>query len=606
MKKKFLVSLTLILLMICISAVPAAAAEYDDIDGHWAEEAIERWSDYGIVQGYDGRFDPSGLLTRGQMAAILCRLLQLPEAEDYGFADVSESDWFFDYVNRCAAAGIMKGDGTNANPDDPITREQAMVMLGRALQIEPLEDYDLSSYADDHHVSDYAVGYVAAMVKSGIVNGTAADLLSPQANIDRASKVTILHRAIPVYINESGEYDLTDREIDGMVLIAADHVNVTIPDDSDYLVSDTSENVVINGEEVEAGSASSGEETGKEEGGTTPGTNPGGPVTPPAPPAPPAIVYYTATFVANGEPVDTVQFAAGSASVEEPEVPAKAGYIGTWEEYELTGDVTIHAVYTAENYIAMFLDGEGGIVAMVPYTVESESIAEPEVPAKTGYTGVWEDYEFAVGGITVEPVYTAIEYKAVFKNEAGGIVDEILYTVETESIEAPAVPAKEGYRGEWNAYELVIGGVTVEPVYTAITYTAIFVDEAGETVAEVPYTVESESIAEPEVPAKVGYTAKWSNYAFPAGGITVEPVYTAIQYTATFMDGSTLVGTVKFTVESETLNAPNLPGKIGHTAAWEPYVLGAGNITVNAVYTANRYTVTFEAEGEVVDTVEYV
>ena len=47
------------------------------------------------------------------------------------------------------AAGILKGNlnGT-VTPNAPITRERAMVMLGRALGIEPIENPDLTKYAD--------------------------------------------------------------------------------------------------------------------------------------------------------------------------------------------------------------------------------------------------------------------------------------------------------------------------------------------------------------------------------------------------------------------------------------------------------------------------
>ena len=56
---------------------------------------------------------------------------------------------------------------------------------------------------------------------------------------------------------------------------------------------------------------------------------------------------YTATFVANGEIVATVDFAKGTTEIDEPVVPAKDRYLGEWEEYTLTdSNITINAVYT--------------------------------------------------------------------------------------------------------------------------------------------------------------------------------------------------------------------------------------------------------------------
>ena len=54
-------------------ATTAFAVEFTDTDGHWAESSIERWSNYGVVEGMDGLFLPDGDLTRAQMAAIFQR-----------------------------------------------------------------------------------------------------------------------------------------------------------------------------------------------------------------------------------------------------------------------------------------------------------------------------------------------------------------------------------------------------------------------------------------------------------------------------------------------------------------------------------------------------
>lgn len=56
---------------------------------------------------------------------------------------------------------------------------------------------------------------------------------------------------------------------------------------------------------------------------------------------------FTATFVANGEVVATIDFAKGTTEIAEPKVPAKDRYMGEWEDYTLNdADITINAVYT--------------------------------------------------------------------------------------------------------------------------------------------------------------------------------------------------------------------------------------------------------------------
>ena len=113
-----------------------------------------------------------------------------------------------------------------------------------------------------------------------------------------------------------------------------------------------------------------------------------------------------AKFVADGKTVEEVPFKIGTVSIENPPVPKKDGYTAAWPFYRLgTKDITIDAVYTPITYIATFV-ARGEIVGEVEYTVESTQIDEPEVPERIGYAGTWEEYTFDVGGITVNAVYT--------------------------------------------------------------------------------------------------------------------------------------------------------------------------------------------------------
>lgn len=213
---------------VSLLTVGASAVEptYGDIAGHWAEASIERWSGHGIIQGNNGKFNPNGQLTCAHFAAILARLLKLPAAKDAGFFDNTPDAWHYDAINRCAAAGILKGNlnGT-VTPNAPITRERAMVMLGRALGIEPIENPDLTKYTDAAQVASYAQGMLAALIEAGVVGGVTADQLAPQNNITRAATVTILDRSIGTYADKASETVNADGK--GIVLVVADDVTVT-------------------------------------------------------------------------------------------------------------------------------------------------------------------------------------------------------------------------------------------------------------------------------------------------------------------------------------------------------------------------------------------
>lgn len=228
MKRKILSLILVFAMTVSLLTVGTGAVEptYGDTAGHWAESSIERWSGHGIIQGSNGLFDPNGQLTCAQLATILAKLLKLPVAKDAGFTDNTADAWYYDAINRCAAAGILNGNGDGTvTPDAPISRERAIVMLGRALGIEPIRKPDLTKYTDAAKVAPYAQGMVAAMIEAGIVGGVTADELAPQDNITRAATVTILDRAIDTYADEAGATVKADGK--GIVLVVADDVTVT-------------------------------------------------------------------------------------------------------------------------------------------------------------------------------------------------------------------------------------------------------------------------------------------------------------------------------------------------------------------------------------------
>ena len=252
MKRKILSLILVFAMTVSLLTVGTGAVEptYGDTAGHWAESSIERWSGHGIIQGSNGLFDPNGQLTCAQLATILAKLLKLPAAKDAGFTDNTADAWYYDAINRCAAAGILNGNGDGTvTPEAPITRERAMVMLARALGIEPIRKPDLTKYTDAAQVSAYAQGYVAALIEAGIVGGVTADELAPQDNINRASTVTILDRAISTYADQAGATVKADGK--GLVLVVAENVKITgAPEGTKIVVADGATGLTVNGKSV--------------------------------------------------------------------------------------------------------------------------------------------------------------------------------------------------------------------------------------------------------------------------------------------------------------------------------------------------------------------
>lgn len=253
MKRKILAALLTLVMVFSLLPVSAWAEEttYSDVAGHWAQSAILRWSDYGVLQGSEGKFSPDGTLTRGQMAVILSRLLNLPAAPSAGFTDVAPDAWYADGINRCAAAGILQGSEGKAMPEDPITREQAMVMLCRALGIAAEDVGVLAAFSDVSLASDYARPYVAALVKAGVVKGDANGLLNPLSKITRAEIVTMIDRLVGHYAKEAGAF--VDASDGALVIVVAENVKiVNAPAGTKVIVTEKATGLTVNGTAVSA------------------------------------------------------------------------------------------------------------------------------------------------------------------------------------------------------------------------------------------------------------------------------------------------------------------------------------------------------------------
>ena len=117
----------------CLGAT-SVCAQYSDIDAHWAHSEINSWTNAEIINGNDGKFRPDDNITRGEIAAVINRILKYQTLSDINYTDVDNSMWFYEDVSKLSK--VMTGDGVNFRPYDNITREEAVVLICKALKIE--------------------------------------------------------------------------------------------------------------------------------------------------------------------------------------------------------------------------------------------------------------------------------------------------------------------------------------------------------------------------------------------------------------------------------------------------------------------------------------
>lgn len=206
--------------------VSAMAVEFDDAQGHWAEAAIDRWSDAGVVSGVGNNdFDPEGEMDRAQAASVFSELLQLTdEADISNFTDIPDNAWYAGHIAKCVAAGIMAGmSDTTMEPETTLSREMFFTMFAQAMGIEREETSDVQ-FSDAGETASWAVGYINALANRGFISGMGDGSVQPLSDINRASVMALLNQAIVTYAVEEGAQNVDGT---GIVLVLADNVSIT-------------------------------------------------------------------------------------------------------------------------------------------------------------------------------------------------------------------------------------------------------------------------------------------------------------------------------------------------------------------------------------------
>lgn len=197
--------------------LPAGAA-FSDTTGHWAESAIDKWSqEYGIIQGYeDGTFRPDNSITRGAFAGILDRFLKFQAISPSNtFSDTAGTYWEQEIL-KLHAAGVYLGNGGKALAGDTITRQQAVTMIARAFGITGSST--ALSYSDAANVASYAQAPLAEMTARGYITDCPDGRFRPTEPITRAEIVNILNNMINTLGQESTVYTGT---VNGTLMINA-------------------------------------------------------------------------------------------------------------------------------------------------------------------------------------------------------------------------------------------------------------------------------------------------------------------------------------------------------------------------------------------------
>ena len=223
-KKRTLAMLLTGAMLLPANAFAASPEDFTDFPTDWSAAGLRSAVQNGLLNGSNGQINSSGLLIRAQMAAIVNRAFAARKTADLSvYSDANTSAWYYNDLELAVAMRTFQGANGKLNPEAPITREEAFVVLARAFALESGDTSVLNNYTDGASVSAWARSSVAALIENGYVNG-ANGKLNPKTSITRAEFAKVISEMASTYADADDSLSAT---VDGSVIVRENGVSLS-------------------------------------------------------------------------------------------------------------------------------------------------------------------------------------------------------------------------------------------------------------------------------------------------------------------------------------------------------------------------------------------
>ena len=182
-------------MVLSMMVIGAGATSYDDFsdkDEIVNTEAVSTLTALNVINGKDdGSYDPTGIITRAEMAKLICVVLNggsdpsLGSTSTHTYTD-TVGHWAEAYIEYCTQLGIVAGDGAGKfNPNNTVTATEAAKMLLVAM------GYDASF--EGMVGANWAVATNVVANTKGLYSGLAIDV---DAGLTRDNAAQMMYNAI--------------------------------------------------------------------------------------------------------------------------------------------------------------------------------------------------------------------------------------------------------------------------------------------------------------------------------------------------------------------------------------------------------------------------
>ncbi len=179
----------------------------------WYCDEVKFVYDRGFMAGIsDDEFAPKDTMSRGMLVSVLYRIAgrpDIPEEQLKSFDDVDLDSYYTVPIAWAKQNGVVMGvDDTHFEPDAKVSRQDAAAIFARFcvdyLNVSSFQSADLSRFADEDEVSNYAQKGMQWAVAVGMLEGSDEDeglVLRPQSSLDRAEGAALLMRCVKKFVD---------------------------------------------------------------------------------------------------------------------------------------------------------------------------------------------------------------------------------------------------------------------------------------------------------------------------------------------------------------------------------------------------------------------
>ena len=218
--------------------------DFSDVSpNHWACKRIKAMAKKGIVKGYgNGKFHPNASVSNIEALTMIVRFSQEVDADDLKDA-LKDSKYYKDakyykgvplwargYIAIALEEEILTEDDLDDfRPNAAAKRAFVAVLLGRAMDVDPDDDYRGLDFKDLKQIPKEALEYLPYLVEEGYITGYHNGKFMPNKPVTRAELANILAKI-------DADIDDDDEDIDIDVFDKFKAVGKIFEIDENYLV----------------------------------------------------------------------------------------------------------------------------------------------------------------------------------------------------------------------------------------------------------------------------------------------------------------------------------------------------------------------------------